>query len=86
MLNFYLYDYINKVFAQAKQKRLQSKKTKVAYKKREREAEIEEEEKQRAEMEQAKQWAEGTESRVGDWRNFMGKSIIHKYNIYYKRN
>lgn len=68
---------ILKVFAQAEQKRLQSKKTKVAYKKREREAEIEEEEKRRAEMLTAKEWAEGTEHRVGDWRTFMGGKNKH---------
>ena len=65
-----------KVFAQAEQKRMQSKKTKVAYKKREREAEIEAEKKQRIDMKKDKEWAMGTESRVGDWRDFIGQFAV----------
>jgi hypothetical protein len=61
-----------KVFAQSEQKRLQAKKTSVAYKKREREQEIEEKERLKAEHLAEKAWQEGTELRVDDWRDFMG--------------
>lgn len=60
------------MFAQSEQRRLQAKKTTVAYKKREREQELEKEMEEREKYRAEKEWAEGTEGRVGDWREFMG--------------
>ena len=67
----------NKVFAQAEKKRLEAKKMSVQYKKREREEELEKEKEERERYKAEKEWAEGTEHRVGDWREFMGKFIVY---------